>query len=348
MIYRRRIVSVFAAVGLLSLSSLVGAQEQSCDRACLKGLADRLLQAFVGHDDSGLPLSQVYASTENSVGLSPNSMTIFRTATAVKDRFYIVDPVTHQLYMVVTMAEGSQDALLFGRIKAEGRSMSEIELFESRSRGQDGLTFKSGGPTALPVEWTQSIPASRLPSRAELLKAGESMFNTFLSPPPSSPDCVLFEEGKIVAEDQSLLKSISDKDSSPKKGKAYIVNPDGTVPVPCGGGSPHRPPYFNAKTDILDEDQGIVISRATLHGETVPYIITKPTESVYVPYELLPPFVEHLGEQRASGKYTLPSIRPMSVTSITSHIFRIYDGKIQGMMLLFNLAPPGAHSPWDE
>ena len=305
------------------------------------------MDALLAHDDSTLPLTQTYASTENSVGVSPNSMTVFRMVTAARDRFYIVDPTSHQLYLIVTIAEGPTEDLLFGRVKAEGRKISEIELFTAGSRGQDGVTFKKGGPVTLPVEWTQPIPADRLPSRADLLKYGESMFNTFISPPESSPDCLLYEEGKIVAEDAALLKDIS-MSGPPRKGKAYVVNPDGTVPVPCGGSSPHRPPYFNAKTDIIDEEQGIVVSRATLHGETVPYVVATPTESVYVPYELLPPFMDHLATQRASGKYTLPSIRPMDVTSITSHIYRIYDNKIQGMMLLFNLTAPGAHSPWDQ
>jgi len=336
------------ALVCLSLAPNAVAQDDSCNRACLKGLAEQLVSAIVTHDDSKLPLTQEYASTEDSIGVSVNSMNIFRSATASRDPFYIIDPVTHQLYLYVTIAEGPTEVLFFGRIKSEGRKLAEIEVFESRSRGQDGIAFKNGkGPTPLPVEWTQPVAKNRLPTRAELQKWGDSMFNTFLSPPESSPDCVLFEEGKIVEENAELLKSISDKAGPPKKGKAYIVNPDGTVPVPCGGGSPHRPPYFNAKTDILDEEQGIVVSRATLHGETVPYIVTTPTESVYVPYELLPPFIAHLGEQRASGKYPLPSIKPMGVTSITSHIYRIYDSKLQGMMLLFNLAPPGAHSPWD-
>jgi hypothetical protein len=76
--------------------------------------------------------------------------------------------------------------------------------------------------------------------------------------------------------------------------------------------------------------------------------VTKPTESVYVPNELLPPYYTALKQQRESGKYNLPAISEMGVTSMSCHLYRIYDGKIQGMMFLFNLIAPGAHSPWDK
>jgi hypothetical protein len=173
------------------------------------------------------------------------------------------------------------------------------------------------------------------------------MYDTFVSAPSASTDCILLEQGKAIAEDKALLDTIT-VSAKNLVGKAYVTNPDGTVPVPCGGSSPHRPTDIHARVDIIDELQGIVISRAVLRGSIVPYIVTKPTESVYVPNELLPPYYTALKQQRESGKYNLPAISEMGVTSMSCHLYRIYDGKIQGMMFLFNLIAPGAHSPWDK
>ena len=336
------------ATALLAIviSGAAHADPAACDRACLKGLADRMVDSMVAHDAATVPLTRTYRATENDIPAALGMMVAWRVPTGAAKRFYIIDPVSHQLYLIVTLSEGPNTTLLFGRIKAEGRQLSEVEIFENRGRGQGGFQYSGDGVTNMPVEWTQDVAPGRLPSRNDLIVAGRSLFDTSLTAPASSLDCVLMENGKAVEEDAGVAAKVGGGPAGPKpKGKAFVTNPNGSVPIPCGSPD-HRPTDPKARTDIIDTDQGIVVSEAVVNGAAEPYLVTTPTLSAFVPDQILEPYTGMLQAQQASGTYNLPELVPMGATGMTAHLLRIYDGQIQGMQLLINLAPRGAHSPW--
>jgi hypothetical protein len=104
-------------IGSLFLCGVSRATALSCDTACLKGFADKLVASIVAHDPANLPLSRVYAATENSVPSALGMMVIWRTATAAKSSYYVIDPESAQVFLITTISEGSADTLLFGRLK---------------------------------------------------------------------------------------------------------------------------------------------------------------------------------------------------------------------------------------
>jgi hypothetical protein len=335
-------------LGLLGRAIGASTAADACDRACLKGFADHLLGSIVAHDTAGLPLSQAYAATENSVPSALNLMVIWRTATAAKGSYYVIDPKSGQVFLIATLSEGPNDALLFGRIRIEGRSITEVELFTNRSRGQGGFQFDADGPSHFPAAWTVSVTPQRRASRAELLEAGRSIFDTSVRAPEASSSCVVMENGKVVAENPDVLKAIggpvTDESKKVEK-KVSSVNPDGTVPVPCGN-PPNRPTDKHARTTIIDEEQGVVVSMAVVHGVAEPYLVTNPTESAFVPKALLQPYADMLNKQQSSGRFKAAAVRPMTATAAVSEVHRVYDGKLQGLHLLVNLGAPGSKSPW--
>ena len=311
----------------------------TCDRACLKRLADQMLDSMVAHDPSGLPLAREFAATENSVAAAPGMMVAWQTASAITDRFYVIDPVSHQLFLVATMSEGPYATLLYGRIRAlEGR-IAELELFENRARGQGGFQYGGRALANMPAEWKAEVAPRRLPDRATLLKEGRSVFDRRIKGHASSATCVLMENGKVVAENPDVAKEVGG--GAP----ARTANPDGSVPIPCGS-PPDRPTDPKARTEIVDEVQGIVVTQAVVSGVTEPYLATEPTESAFVPDQLLAPYARLLDQQRRTGKNQVPALRPMPATGAVTHIHRIYDGKLQGQHLLVNLGAPGGRSPW--
>jgi hypothetical protein len=312
----------------------------SCDRSCLSGLADTLVASIVAHDPAALALSKVYAATENSVPSALNMMVIWRTATAAKDRYYVIDPTSGQVFLIATLSEGPNDTLLFGRLRVDGRLVSEVELYTNRSRGQGGFQFDADGPSNFPAAWTVDVPPERRASRAALLMAGRSIFDTSVAAPEASPSCVVMENGKVVAENPDVLKAIGGPNDVPR-----VVNPDGTVPVPCGN-PPNRPTDKHARTTIIDEERGVVVSMAIVHGVAEPYLVTNPTESAFVPNALLQPYADMLNKQQSSGQFKAAAVRPMSASAAVSEVHRIYDGKLQGLHLLVNLGAPGSSSPW--
>jgi hypothetical protein len=320
-----------------------------CDRACLRGLADKMLASMVAHDPASLPLSRVYAATENSTPAALGMMVIWRTVTAAKSRYYVIDPESQQVFMITTVAEGPNDTLLFGRLKIEQQLISEVELYTNRSRGQGGFQFDPDGPAHFPAAWTTPIGPKRRASRAQLLEAGRSIFDPSVPAPDVAPGCVIMENGKVVAENPDVLKHIGPTQQSSTKAAdakpSPSTNPDGTVSIPCGN-PPERPADKLARTSIIDEEQGVVVSLGIVHGISEPYVITQPTESAFVPDSLLRPYVEMLKNQQASGKFTAPALRPMAASAVTAEVHRVYDGKLQGLHLLVNIGAPGFRSPW--
>jgi hypothetical protein len=341
-----RISNVGSVLALMSsllgsaISPAAAAAAAACDRACLKGFAEQLLESIVARDPTRLPLAHEYAATENSVPSALSLMVIWRTATAAKDRYYVIDPTSGQVFLIATLSEGPNDTLLFGRLRVDGRLVSEVELYTNRSRGQGGFQFDADGPSHLPAAWTVAVPPERRASRAALLLAGRSIFDTSVAAPEASSSCVVMENGRVVAENPDVLKAIGGPTDAPR-----VVNPDGTVPVPCGN-PPNRPTDKHARTTIVDEERGVVVSMAVVHGIAEPYLVTNPSESAFVPNALLQPYADMLKQQQSSGQFKAAAVRPMAASAAVSEVHRIYDGKLQGLHLLVNLGAPGSSSPW--
>ena len=310
----------------------------SCDRNCLRHIADGFVASIVAHAPAALDMSPVYIATENSVPAAPDMMTIWQTATAAKAKFYVLDAQSEQAFIAVTVAEGAHDALLWGRLKVNDGKLAEIEIYVERSRSDAGFQLDADGLASLPIAWTEPVAASRLPSRAELLQAGRAIFDTSVTSPPAAPGCVLMENAKIVEENPDVLKSVGN-------GLAGLRNADGLVSIPCGI-PPGRPTDRLARTDIADTQQGIVVSIATVQGAAEPYVVTTPTQSAFVPDAMLRPYVTMLSKQLASGQYTRPMLRPTPASITVAELHRVFDGKVQGMEMLQKLGPRGGQSPW--
>jgi hypothetical protein len=306
-------------------------------------MADGLVDSMIRHDPAWAPLTRTYLATENGVAAALPMMTIWHTATGARTRFYVIDPTSAQLFLVADVTEGRAHALLFGRFKAEFKTgagrFSEIELYVDRSRSDGGFQFDPTALAHLPKAWTQPVAPSHIPSRAELLSAGRSIFDTAINGPEPAASCLMMENGKPVAEDPEVLKIVG------AGGPQFTRNADGSVPIPCGA-PPIRPADPQARTDIVDEVQGIVVSIGTVEGIVQPYLITAPTTSAFVPLSLGQPYLDLLAAQRKTGRFNRPELAPTPASITVAQMHRYYDGKLQGMHLLEKLGPPGAHSPW--
>jgi len=339
------ILSAVVAFGLTLLPAGTKAQAQSCDRPCLGALGDRLLNSMVAHDPGALPLSSEYAATENGVAAALPMMNLWRTITGIKSRYYVVDPVTHQLFFIVTAAEGPHDNLLFGRFKVDrDAKLSELEFYIDRSRGDAGFQFGlQDGPMAFPTTaWQVSLKKSQRESRAALLNVGRSIFDRKISSPPVAAGCKMMENGKFSDENPKVLRFLMPSNLSMAGLKR---NGKGLDLVPCAA-PPERPHDDHARTDIVDEQDGIVVSFGMISGLIQPYLVTSPTDSAFVPFDIMQPYVNLLKAQNKSGEFTAPRLRAMPVTSVVAHLYRMYDGKVQGMLLLFNVEPYRSTSPW--
>jgi hypothetical protein len=326
-----------AMLGGLHTAAMAAPSPTTCDRACLSGVADKLLASMSAHDPSQLSLAREYRATENGVASGLPMMNAWNTVTATGSKYYVIDPVSGQIFFVAELKEGQRNALGFGRLKVVNEKLSEIELYISRSRGDTGYQFSADHVSAPAPEWTAKVDGARLPARPQLLAWGKSIFDSKLPAPPTAPNCVLMENGKVVEEDAEVAKQVSTGTDKGQHG--HMVN------IPCGA-FPDRPTDPLARTDIVDEEQGVVVSIATVHGVVQPSLVENPTISAFVPDSLLPPYLKLLAQWKGSSRAKLPAVMPTRASIAVAEMHRYYDGKLQGMYMLEQLGAPGSHSPW--
>src|SRR5690242_1216080 len=97
-------------VALAGAAFLPAAFGADCDRACLKSVLDRYLNAVVQHNPSAVPLAPGYRQTENAVVRRPGQG-IWQTAKALgKVQRRYLDPVTQNAAYFGTLDEISGNA----------------------------------------------------------------------------------------------------------------------------------------------------------------------------------------------------------------------------------------------
>lgn len=316
--------------------------DTACDRACLRSLADRLLDAMVARDVSALPLARPYAATENAAAAALPMMAAWRTVTEapIDRRFYVIDPRSGQVFVVAGLKEGATDTLLWGRFKVQARQFAEIELHLNRSRGQGGYQLGGAGPLNFPSAWTRPVPQAQRATRAELARHARSIFDVRWPNLPPAPTCALMENGQVVQEHAEVAAEVAGAANAPRDAQGFVA-------IPCGMPRP-RPTDPRARTGIVDEEQGIVVAQATVHGSTQPMLLTSPTESAFVPDQILAPYAAMLRKQQASGRFTAAAVRALPATASVAEVHRVFDGRIQGQLLLVHLGAPGGRSPWSR
>lgn len=332
-----RMAASVALFGVLHHTASGATSLPACDRACLRNSVDKLLSSMSAHDPSRLDLAHEYKATENGVAAGLPMMNSWNTVTGVGSKYYVIDPVSEQIFFVAELKEGQRNALGFGRLKVVGEKLSEIELYVTRTRGDTGYQFSADHVSDPAPEWTVQIDKARLPARSQLLTWGRSIFDTKQPSPPTAPNCVLMENGKVVEEDAEVAKQVSIGNDKAKHGHM--------VTIPCGA-FPDRPTDPLARTDIVDEEQGVVVSIATVHGLVEPSLVEDPTISAFVPDSLLPPYLKVLEQWKGSSRSQLPALVPTRASILVAEMHRYYDGKLQGMYMLEQLGAPGSHSPW--
>lgn len=314
----------------------------TCNRGCMSEMADRLVNSMVRHVPGDVPLTDTFKATEDGIAAGLPMMTLWRTPTGSTYKYYAIDTASHQMFIAATLQEGGRDSLLFGRLKLEGRKFSELELYLTRSRAHAGFQFDANNLGKLPGAWNESVAPSRLMSREELTRVGKSMFDRSINLPPSGPKCVFLENAKVVGEEPEMMQYML----PPGQAVPSARNPDGSVPLGGCPLFPERPVDKNARVDVVDTEQGVVVAIATVYGLVQPYPVTKPTWSAFVPYDLMGSYLDTLKKIKASGKYHEPMLAATPASITVCQVFRVYDGKVQGFHMLERLGPPQAASPW--
>jgi hypothetical protein len=136
---------LLATAALLALASSAHAKD-SCDRACLIGIADQYMDAMAAQKPAGLPWAPAVRYSENSVPMAIGDglwgAISARSQTALK----VADPTTGEVAWIGGTEEHGQPNFYAMRMKIEGGKIAAV----------DAVIRRSGGPPEYsdPTKWT--------------------------------------------------------------------------------------------------------------------------------------------------------------------------------------------------
>ncbi len=125
-----------SAIALLALAAAApAAAAPSCDRACLDGMADKVLAAMAERAPEHLPFARVVRYSENNVSIDIGdgawATITAHGAAAVR----AADPATGQVVWMGEIAEHGQPGFMALRLKVESGRIAEIEAVIRRKGG---------------------------------------------------------------------------------------------------------------------------------------------------------------------------------------------------------------------
>ncbi len=302
----------------------------------LKDYADLLLKSMIARDPGMLPLADTYAATENSIPGSLNMMTAWRAVTGVRQMGQcFCDEQTGQMFFTACVDEGGTSVAFWARLKVEGGKISELELYSSHSRAESGFVMLADEVGKEPNGWTAPIPEGGRATREELLALGKAVFDGDAPAPEATPDCLLMEVGGVVLEDPEYIDLLM-------TGEIQERETDEHVPIPAGLG-PGRPSDPKARVVVVDEEQGVAVAIGVIPGFVSPYVVTKATESCFVPAQMIQMHYKTLRPDMFAGRKMLTE---MPAVAVNCQAVRMFSGKLQGIHLFNRLTSAGGGTPW--
>jgi hypothetical protein len=325
--------AVFCTLAVLLTAGFLGTSARAstgpiplnCNRNCLEGVVDLVLDSMIQHDPKRLPLSADVMYTENDQVMDVGDG-FWKTAEGHGNYGHIfADPEAGQVAFMGTMREAGSVLLLSLRVRVELGRITEIEGVYYRSGG--------GGPSGIadldkpgykPEDlWFKSIPAAQRPSRQELIATADGYFTGLQKNDgkgingtgtyPFTNDCHRIENGapttnvpRPANEPPGTINAFAmDCLSQFKLGYYFVVQ------------SIHHRRY-----PLVDAERGVVWSHAVFDQGTV-----------------------NKGVLSTGQEYTFKGFnRPSSI--LVTEAFLIESGKIRRVEMVGPSVPYHLNSPW--
>lgn len=243
--------------------------QNTCDRACLRGMLDRYLGAVIAHDPSKAPLVIGFRQTENAVNVAQGKG-VWRSVTGlgkVQRRYF--DPVTGQAGYYGTVMEGNDTAIVTVRLRVENRALTEAEWYIARENdpglsgprqpGRPPANLHNPDYLALHPPRQDAVPVKQRADRATLARIVDSYF-----------DAITSHDGSIALTHKGCGRA---ENGTPAPGGDFLP-PDParqTATPPAGAGAGNRGcvdglENFNAlmvaarRIPLIDEEAQVVLA----------------------------------------------------------------------------------------
>ncbi|MEI9964018.1 MAG: hypothetical protein WDM92_04245 [Caulobacteraceae bacterium] len=141
-------------------------------RAALEQMAERCVEALAARDPGRLTLAKDARYTENGVEL-PLGRGLWRTASGLRDtyRLTVADPEAGQAVHFRVIEENGDPVFLVVRIRADGKTISQIEALVARD------PESAGAITPLDPSFFETVPANMRTPREEMHGLADRYFD---------------------------------------------------------------------------------------------------------------------------------------------------------------------------
>jgi len=322
----RKYTLLLAAVtlaGCIVESATTAAVADSCDRDCLKGLADRYLAALVAHDPSKVPLAADVRMVENARRIQPGEG-LWKTATAGPSGFEILvpDPYSQQVGgMVMMQAEGKPAQVGF-RLKLLDGRITEAEHMIALPRAASLANLQKPRPAIL-----MDIPYEYRDSRGRLVHIAKSYYdaldNNNGSLAPFAPDCERHENGFRTAPFGGPLAGAGIP-GAPQRPPSLIGMQDCASQINSGTFQ-YITVIDDRRVEVADEQTGLALGFSHFH-----HAMTQKEFTIY----------NDPGRNVVKMNY-----KPFDLPAM--HIFKIWGGQIHEIEAMGFTAPYNSPTGWE-
>ena len=172
-------IAVLLVSGAAFRPDRAAAADPACNRVCLNGFVDQYLAALAARDPSRLPVTGNIRFTEDSAPLKLGDG-LWQTVTGVGTyRIYCDEPEAGEVGSIDVIEENKLPAILMLRLKVVDHKISEVETILVRSTGEANQVENAHTEnltTSDPL-WEQDVPASKRPSREEMIATVSKYFD---------------------------------------------------------------------------------------------------------------------------------------------------------------------------
>jgi hypothetical protein len=231
---------VLLAAALLAAAPAARAA-QSCDRACLTGIANQYLDAMAAQKPAGLPWAPTVRYAENSVPMAIGDGLWGAISARSKTGLMVADPKAQEVAWLGEVEEHGQPAFFAMTMKVEGGRIARV----------DALIRRSGGPPEYsdPKAWTPDPAfgeAEKKPlTRAQLVAAVNGYLDAQegkAAPVKFAPDCGRKVNGVVVTKGKAATGGVEGCQAQVKAG---VFKPIETVRA--------------RRFPVVDEARGVVV-----------------------------------------------------------------------------------------
>jgi hypothetical protein len=196
------------------------APAQSCDEACLIGLADNYMDALVTQRPDSLPWADEVRFTENGVGLRIGEGFWGSARSKAPGALRVADPQTGNVAWYGVVSDHDLPAYYGMRMKVKNRRIAEVESFVARARNPG--PFSDAAKFKVDAGYERALASSERQSRKRMIAAVEAYARSVEEEGKVSarfaPSCTRVENGVAVTDGQGAPAVVSKDAASEAKG----------------------------------------------------------------------------------------------------------------------------------